>query len=162
MSPWKEKFLPIFLIPSYLRVLARPYLMMLYVIFSIYLNFWIRSQCILKAIIHRKKQWIVLSDLRGGVFFQEDAFYDVVYASCIWLIFPFFKISSYFSCFFSIKKKNFMAPFYGWGSTASRLEPLWGGSLLFTTNHLYIIFAMTHSIHAVPLIFLYIWKNLFF
>ena len=33
-----------------------------------------------------------------------------------------------------IKKtfKNFMAPFYGWGSTASRLEPLQGGSLLFT------------------------------
>ena len=27
-----------------------------------------------------------------------------------------------------------MAPFYGWGSTASRLEPLWEGSLLFTTN----------------------------
>ena len=25
-------------------------------------------------------------------------------------------------------KKNFMAPFYGWGSTASRLEPLRGGS----------------------------------
>ena len=31
-------------------------------------------------------------------------------------------------------KKNFMAPFYGWGSTASRLEPLLGGSLLFTTK----------------------------
>ena len=27
-----------------------------------------------------------------------------------------------------------MAPFYGWGSTASKLEPLWGGSLLFTTQ----------------------------
>ena len=25
-----------------------------------------------------------------------------------------------------------MVPFYGWGSTASSLEPLWGGSLLFT------------------------------
>ena len=25
-----------------------------------------------------------------------------------------------------------MAPFYGWGSTASRLQPLQGGSLLFT------------------------------
>ena len=25
-----------------------------------------------------------------------------------------------------------MAPFYRWSSTASRLEPLWGGSLLFT------------------------------
>ena len=32
------------------------------------------------------------------------------------------------------KKKNFMAPFYGWGSVASRLEPLRGGSLLFTTK----------------------------
>ena len=31
-----------------------------------------------------------------------------------------------------IKKKNFMAPFYEWGSTASRLKPLWGGRLLFT------------------------------
>ena len=27
-----------------------------------------------------------------------------------------------------------MAPFYGWGSTASRLEPLQGDSLLFTTK----------------------------
>ena len=32
------------------------------------------------------------------------------------------------------KKENSMAPFYGWGSTASRLEPLRGGSLLFTTK----------------------------
>ena len=29
---------------------------------------------------------------------------------------------------------NFMAPFCGWSSNASRLEPLRGGSLLFTTN----------------------------
>ena len=34
----------------------------------------------------------------------------------------------------NLKKENFMAPFYGWGSTASRLEPLGGGSLLFTTT----------------------------
>ena len=27
-----------------------------------------------------------------------------------------------------------MAPYYGWGSTASRLEPLRGGSLRFTTK----------------------------
>ena len=27
-----------------------------------------------------------------------------------------------------------MAPFYGWGSTASSLEQLQGGSLLFTTK----------------------------
>ena len=27
-----------------------------------------------------------------------------------------------------------MALFYGWGSTASRLEPLRGGNLLFTTK----------------------------
>ena len=37
------------------------------------------------------------------------------------------------------KKNNFMAPFYGWGSTASRLEPLRGGSLLFTTKFLDIL-----------------------
>ena len=32
------------------------------------------------------------------------------------------------------KQKKFMASFYGWGSTASRQEPLRGGSLLFTTK----------------------------
>ena len=32
------------------------------------------------------------------------------------------------------KKNNFMAPFYGWGSTALRLVPLRGGSLFFTTK----------------------------
>ena len=34
----------------------------------------------------------------------------------------------------SLKKKNFMTPFYGWGSIASRLQPLQGGSLHFTTK----------------------------
>ena len=32
------------------------------------------------------------------------------------------------------KTLNFMTPFYGWGSTASMLEPVRGGSLLFTTK----------------------------
>ena len=31
-----------------------------------------------------------------------------------------------------------MAPFYGWGSTASRLEPLRGGSLLWFTTSIQI------------------------
>ena len=31
-------------------------------------------------------------------------------------------------------KKNFMAPFYEWDSAALSLEPLRGGSLLFTTK----------------------------
>ena len=38
---------------------------------------------------------------------------------------------------FSIKKtlkKYFLAPFYGWDSIASRLDPLRGGSVLFTTK----------------------------
>ena len=30
--------------------------------------------------------------------------------------------------------KSLMAPCDVWGSTASRLEPLWGGSLLFNTK----------------------------
>ena len=39
---------------------------------------------------------------------------------------------SYVPFFFTFK--NFMASFYGWVSTASRLEPLRGGNLLFTTK----------------------------
>ena len=31
-------------------------------------------------------------------------------------------------------KKKLMVPFYGWGSTTSRLESLRGGSLVFTTK----------------------------
>ena len=37
-----------------------------------------------------------------------------------------------------VLKKNFTAPFHGWGSTASRLEPLRGGSSIFTTKFLEI------------------------
>ena len=33
-----------------------------------------------------------------------------------------------------LKKTNVMAPFYGWVTTATRLEPLRGGSLLFTIS----------------------------
>ena len=50
-------------------VLAMPYLMALYVILPIHVNFPIRSRCVLKAIIHRKKQWIVLCYLRKFLFF---------------------------------------------------------------------------------------------
>ena len=35
-----------------------------------------------------------------------------------------------------------MAPFYGWGSTASRLQPLRGGSLLFTI--IVYLYFLTH------------------
>ena len=39
-----------------------------------------------------------------------------------------------------------MAPFYGWGSTAQRLEPLQGGNLLFTTK-----FAEISGTHFIDL-----------
>ena len=45
---------------------------------------------------------------------------------------------------FLLRKKNFIAPFYGCGSTASRLDPLRGGSLLFTTK--FPEFPSTHFI----------------
>ena len=38
-----------------------------------------------------------------------------------------------------------MTPFYGWGSTASRLEPLRGGSLLFTTKLYKLALAKQHT-----------------
>ena len=40
----------------------------------------------------------------------------------------------YISYILYLFKKKFVAPFYGWGSTASKLELLRGGSLLFTTK----------------------------
>ena len=46
------------------------------------------------------------------------------------------------NCKFLPEKKNFMTFFYGLDLTASRLEPLQGGSLLFTTKiviHVYPI-----------------------
>ena len=43
---------------------------------------------------------------------------------------------------FLLPEKNFMPYFYGWGSIAWTLEPLRGGSLLFTTKLLEI--AVTH------------------
>ena len=44
-------------------------------------------------------------------------------------------LRSIFKCNSYSLTLNFMAPFfYGWGSTASRLQPLRGGSLLFTTQ----------------------------
>ena len=52
-------------------VLARPYLMTLYVIFPIHLNFPIMCRCVLKAIIHRKKQWIVLQLLEKATSFSK-------------------------------------------------------------------------------------------
>ena len=46
----------------------------------------------------------------------------------------FTKSSKFKDGFNNLKKRNFMPPFYGWGSTTSMLEPLWGGRLLFTTK----------------------------
>ena len=52
----------------YIRVLARPYLMTLYVIFPI--HYPIRSKSVFKAIIPRKKQWIVLRLLKNKSIYQ--------------------------------------------------------------------------------------------
>ena len=61
-----------------------------------------------------------------------------VFTKCNWHIFG-FGILSRFDFHMATtknfkKNKNFMASFYGWDLTAARLEPLRGGSLLFTTK----------------------------
>ena len=72
-------------------VLARPYLMTLYVIFPIHSKIPIRSTCVLKAIIHRKKNSrLFYSYLRKFFLFQKDAFYYIVHAYAILLLFPFY------------------------------------------------------------------------
>ena len=57
-----------------------------------------------------------------------------------------YKLDPIFKGTTTFLKKNFMAPFYGWGSSASRLEPFRGGSLLFTTK-----FPEIPGIHFVDL-----------
>ena len=69
------------------RVLARPYLMTLYIIFPTHVNSPITSRHVSKANIHRKKQLIVSHYRRK--FFSKRGFYDITHACCIWLIFPF-------------------------------------------------------------------------
>ena len=69
-------------------VLARPYLMMLHVNFPIYFNFPIRSKCVLKAIIQRKKQWIVLQ-LLDKVFFFEMMLFMISYRTYKWYLINF-------------------------------------------------------------------------
>ena len=60
----------------------------IYIIFSMHVKFSIRSRYVLKAITHRKKQWIVLRYLRKS-FFQKDTFY-IVHSCWAWIIFPFY------------------------------------------------------------------------
>ena len=69
------------------RVLARPCLMTLYIIFPTHVNSPITSRRVSKANIHRKKQLIVSHYRRK--FFSKRGFYDITHACCIWLIFPF-------------------------------------------------------------------------
>ena len=64
--------------------------MTLYVIFPIHLNSPIRYRCVFKAIVHRRKQCIVLRYLsKFFFFFSGRRFYDIVQTCCIWLIFWF-------------------------------------------------------------------------
>ena len=48
------------------------------------------------------------------------------------IIFPIIDQWSWSSNIPFYEKKDFVALFHGWGSTVPSLEPLWGGSLLFT------------------------------
>ena len=45
-----------------------------------------------------------------------------------------YKYDNYVKTTYKTFLKNFMTGFNGWCSTASRSEPVWGGSLLFTTR----------------------------
>ena len=67
-------------------MLARPYLIILYIIFPIHVNFPITSRCVLKATIHRKKLWIKLCYLRK-FFFSKRCFCDIEHTCCICFFF---------------------------------------------------------------------------
>ena len=72
-------------------------------------------------------QFYRLFALKNGI--KPDSNYPVRFS--MWSkLFPFVPV-----CYaWILKKKTLNAPFYGWGSTASSLEPFWGGGLLFNTK----------------------------
>ena len=80
------------------RVLARPWLMTLYVIFPIHLNlnFPIRSRCDFKAIIQRRKQWIVLRLLEVFSFSKRHFLW---YCTCMWYLINFSILSRFVPIF---------------------------------------------------------------
>ena len=83
------------------RVLVRPYLMTLYVILWIHLNFLIRSRFVLKAIIPEKNHWIVLVFfLRKFCLFQKEK-YDI-FMICIFMILYMHVVFDYFFHFITI------------------------------------------------------------
>ena len=70
------------------------YLMMLYVIFPIHLNFPITFRCVLKDAIHRKKTvncFMLFEIIFFFFFFSKRCFYyNIVHICYIWLTFPFY------------------------------------------------------------------------
>ena len=77
-------------------MLARPYLIMLFIIFPIHVNFPVLSRCVIKATIHKKTKLFYIT---WEIFFfkKNDKVYDIVNA-LFYLINS--SILSYFSCFF--------------------------------------------------------------
>ena len=97
-----------------------------------------REICKLRSLFVATFWEVYLAILWKWFFIFENRLYDEFACSFKqgWIIHQTKKVNIYF--FFKKKKTftllNFMAPLYGWGSTAARLQPLRGGSLLFTTK----------------------------
>ena len=73
----------------------------------------------------------------GGEIFQNMVLIYPTISFTVVVIFSIFQVSKSTTLprsFRAFKKKLYGPFFYGWGSTASRLEPLRGCSLLFTTK----------------------------
>ena len=61
----------------------------------------------------------------------------------------FLHFCSFFYKLFNNAKKNFIAPFNGWGSTASRLELLRAGSLE-KMGEKHILFCQSYTFESIP------------
>ena len=106
-------------------------------------KWWLYYVVGIQSVIHTVMFSIFLSNFR--LLFQlncsniiQSVLKDLSFILCVrlerWAIIHILK-----STLFTFFKKNFMAHFCWWGSTASRLEPLQGGSLFFTTKFLEIL-----------------------
>ena len=92
-------------------MLTRIYLVMLHVIFPIYLNFPTRSMCVFKAIMHRKKQWIVLQLFKNKILCVWKIKTSIAICVCCMLCSEtFLSQDGVFQCSTGFTPKNFFLP----------------------------------------------------
>ena len=103
--------------------------------------------------VHIKQYWNFHTDTTTQYTFCQSSYNTILtflksYYQILLHTFFKFLFTQYIFRELFFKKENFMASFCGWGSTASRLEPLQGDNLLFTCKFLVLTLSTSEGWNA--------------